>query len=229
MKRFDRYGRKARLTRLALSAWPVWQGGLTLLLLAGIASAPAQAQRASLLLQAEATLAGRQWQLGQVAQVQADSAALQQQLQQLVLGRLPLPGNVAQLHRNQLEHTLRSTLALPGLQLEWQGAATLSLRAAQQTVAGERLREVAQQGLQQLLQQRKIDSQLSLLSLSQDVVLPVGQLEIRLRPLQQEALAKRMAVWLDLWVDGELYRSHSLLFELQTPPALADSAPPGGV
>lgn len=198
---------KQSLIALMTCAGPVW--------------AQVQQERVvQLQLQEHATLTGTHWALGQVAQVQADTPELTHSLQQQVLGRVPQLGNISHLSRAELEHALRRARPEPGLRFEWQGAQAVNLRLAQQTLQGEPLLALAQQGLEQVLQQRGVASGVSVRSVVQDVALPAGQVEVKLRALEGEAINRRMPVCLDLQVDGRFVRPVCWVFEVLHPPAV---------
>jgi len=144
--------------------------------------------------------------LADVATVQADertSAAFNA----IVLGHAPRIGYTERLTRAQIELLVRRHSDAGNAVLSWTGANAVALHTAAQTVRGDAMTAAAIAALRSTYAAPGRQLDVSTASPVADVDVPVGQLSIRPRALGGAALAPRTPVWLDLVVDGAVYRS----------------------
>lgn len=177
-------------------------------LAAGMCLAPA-APCAELLLdlRAEVLVTGPQVRLSDLATVSSADARLQQAVAALPLGRAPLAGYLDHRSRAELEAALRSQVGMLGHELVWRGATGVQIRSESHPVPGT---ELAQAARRYLLDE--FGSHYALLEVNPaaavpDLLVPAGQVTLRVRPLERRQLRSRMAVWVDVLVDETVYRS----------------------
>ncbi len=163
---------------------------------------------ASVELRADALLDHARITLADIAVIHADGAqaALEAELGSIVLGRAPRVGYVERFSRAQVEQAIRRASAKAGV-LRWSGAATVAARTEAQTVDGQTLTRTAIAALEQHLAGLGGRAVLAADVAPADVLVPAGQLELRTRALPAKPQHGRVPVWIDLHVNGELYRS----------------------
>ncbi|KQY12032.1 hypothetical protein ASD28_05370 [Massilia sp. Root133] len=122
------------------------------------------------------------------------------------LGRAPRVGYVERLSRAQIEQTIRRTTANVGA-VNWSGAAAVAVRTEAQAVAAQTLAQAAIAALQRYLAGPGDRTTITVEAPPADVLVPVGEVELRPRALAAKPRNGRAAVWIDLHVNGELYRS----------------------
>jgi flagella basal body P-ring formation protein FlgA len=122
------------------------------------------------------------------------------------LGRAPRIGYVERLSRSQVEQAIRRTIGDAG-PLEWRGAAAVAVRTKSQNVAAPALAQAAIMALQPQVGVTGAQVNLTLAARLNDVEVPLGQLELRPRAQPIMVRGGRAPVWIDLVVDGEVYRS----------------------
>jgi flagella basal body P-ring formation protein FlgA len=138
-----------------------------------------------------------------LADVVAPDAALDE-FGAIDLGPAPRVGYVERYSRAQLEHALRQHGATG---VAWQGASAVTLHTNSQSVPALRLRDAALRAAHLAFDTRYPSVDVAAVGVVADVQCPVGPLEIRVRPLTATTLAARVPVWIDLLVDGQIYRS----------------------
>jgi flagella basal body P-ring formation protein FlgA len=189
--------------------------GIVLLVCGGIAIGMPTGVDVRVELQSDVTVSGPRLRLIDVATVHAADPALEAVLQQTALGVAPRVGAITRLTRRDLEHLLRSVRLEQGLTFAWSGATAVNIRSAQQTVAAAKAIEIARMGLSKALLARFQQVDLMAASPMTDLVLPLGQVEIRLRPVDVNQITARMPVWLDVYVDGLFYCALSPVFAVR--------------
>jgi flagella basal body P-ring formation protein FlgA len=156
-------------------------------------------------LRAEALVDHARIVLSDVAVLHADGAQ-EAALKAIDLGRAPRVGYVERFSRAQIEQAIRHTTANAGA-VNWSGAAAVAVRTEAQTVAAQTLSQAAVAALQQRLAGSGGRTTISVEAPPADVLVPAGQLELRPRALPAKPQNGRAPVWIDLHVNGELYRS----------------------
>lgn len=162
----------------------------------------------SLELRADALVDHARIALADVAVIHADGAqaALESELGSIVLGHAPRVGYVERLSRAQIEQAIRRATAKAGA-LRWSGADAVAARTATQTVDAQTLSDAAVAALEQHLAGMGGRATVSAEAAPADVLVPAGQLALRIRALPARPQHARVPVWIDLHVNGELYRS----------------------
>lgn len=178
-----------------------------LVLLARTAPAEAGARPAlSLELLPEVVLDHPRIRLADVALVRGDAARLRE-YSELDLGHVPRIGYAERLQRAQLETLIGQRSAAPVPQIGWTGAAAVSVRARSHTVPPTELERAALAAVHAELARRSLSGDAVLAGALAEVELPAGNWQARARELRGAPLAAHMAVWIDLLVDGAVYRS----------------------
>lgn len=159
-------------------------------------------------LRAEALIGHARIALADVAVIHAEGAqaALEAELGTIVLARAPRVGYVERLSRAQIEQAIRRATAKAGA-LRWSGAAVVAARTATQTVDAQTLSDAAIGALDPYLAVMGGRAAVTADAPPADVLVPAGQLALRTRALPARPQHGRVPVWIDLHVNGELYRS----------------------
>lgn len=157
-------------------------------------------------LRANAVIEHARVTLSDIATLQAD-ARTAAALGTVDLGHAPRIGYAERLTRAQIELLIRRHAAVGDVAIDWHGPGTVAMHTAAQTVSGATLTTAAIAAAQTAY--AAPDRQLDIAAPAQvaDVDVPVGALQIRPRSLDGIKLAQRMPLWLDLLVDGAVYRS----------------------
>lgn len=152
-------------------------------------------------LRASALLDHARIALADVAVIPADQA----ELAQVELGKAPRVGYVERLTRAQIEQMLRRQAGVSSV--GWSGADSVAVRTQSQTVPATALAEAAVSAVrsQFLPAHPRLEVKVAVNPVSLEV--PVGKVELRARLLGSAALTARMSQWIDLLVDGVVYRS----------------------
>lgn len=156
-------------------------------------------------LRAEALVDHARVALADVAVIHADGAQAAA-LGAIELGRAPRVGYVERFSRGQIEQAIRSTTPNAGA-VSWSGATAVAVRTGAQTVAAQFMSQAAIEALRRHLAGMGGRTTISVETPPADVLVPVGQLELRPRALPARVQNGRAPVWIDLHVNGELYRS----------------------
>ncbi|WP_426104781.1 flagellar basal body P-ring formation chaperone FlgA [Massilia sp. TSP1-1-2] len=185
----------------------------TATLLAAFAALPLQASAQPvadadpvLELRQDALVTHRRITLSDVAQVHAASAQAQA-LGAIPLGRAPLVGQMERLTRVQIEQAIRrhSTTAAS---LKWQGAASVAVRTQAQTVAAQDISQAALAAARAQYGTAGATLDVALAAPLTDYEVPVGVVTVKARPVPAPVGdAGSTSVWVDLFVEGELYRT----------------------
>lgn len=174
---------------------------------------------------------GADVRLGDVAALSSSQLPVLKRLMELPLGPAPRVGETVRLPRETLARWVQARTGLRAEQLEWSGPAASELQRASSELAGDRIAAVARESLREWLAARSTRAEITLTSEPRDVAVPAGSLVVKARPLpQDQAIARRTSVWVDLWVDGRFVRTVPVGFEVAAygPALVASSDMPAG-
>lgn len=180
---------------------------LVLLLAMATQVVMARAVEVTLELRPDVVLSGPQVTLSDLAHVDAPDAVLQKHLAAIVVGRAPLVGHVEQRSRAELDLLLRSQVLRADQSIVWCGASLVKIRRASQALPVERLVEVARGFVQRRFDADREGVDIRLDGAMAEVAAPLGEVELSARMAGATRLRARMAVWVDVVVQGSLYRS----------------------
>lgn len=201
---------------------------LAMLFLVARAACAADAQ---VTLRGEALVAGPMIRLGDIAAVQAADPALAERLAALAVGYSPRAGRVLRFEAADVKRVLaRLEPSLRAVHLA--GARRIAVRRGPlQMVEGAKIAEVARLALEELLAARytrhiaRPDVR-EAAGAEPAIAVPRGALEMRARTPTQGEAGERVAVWVDLLVDGREYRSVPVRFSVRAfAPALVAGRP----
>jgi flagella basal body P-ring formation protein FlgA len=164
-------------------------------------------------LHASALVRGRVVTLGDVARIDGDGAAARA-LAAARIGNAPLAGYTEEYSRAAIEMALRAQPATAALRIDWRGAERVMVRRATKVVAGAELNDVARQRIAALHGVAYERLELTPLGAPADVQVPEGDVVLRAREVPV-TLRQRTAVWVDVLVDGAVYRSVTVPFQVQ--------------
>jgi flagella basal body P-ring formation protein FlgA len=156
-------------------------------------------------LRAEVLLDHARIALADVAVIHA-AAAQAATLADIELGHAPRVGYVERFSRGQIEQAIRRTTANAG-PIRWSGATAVAVRTQVQTVTAQALTETATSALRRHLAGVDGRTTVSFDAPPADVQVPVGQVELRPRALPARPEHGRAPVWIDVLVNGAMYRS----------------------
>ncbi|MRW94165.1 flagellar basal body P-ring formation protein FlgA [Duganella sp. FT80W] len=157
-------------------------------------------------LRAEVLLHQPRATLADVAVVTAADPDLQQAFASVVVSSAPLAGYVEQRSRAELELALRGQALALGHSIVWRGATAVRLRTEVQQLDNAVLLEVARDALLQALgNEGRVEVVLA--TPLPAMAAPTGALSYQARLLDASRLRARMAVRVEVMVQGTLYRS----------------------
>lgn len=199
--------------------------GAGLLLLAGLA--PVQAAGAGrqagvsgealvhIDLSASVGVARPEVRLGDIAVMSTPDLQVLKRLMAMPLGPAPRAGEKAQLSRTELMHWIHQRTGLKPQQVVWDGAQAAELHRASTLITGGQFASTAAESLRAWLAVHSSRADISVTAVPRDVAVPLGQSVLKPRPLAQKApLARRMVVWVDVWVEDRFVRTVPVGFEV---------------
>ncbi len=123
------------------------------------------------------------------------------------LGRAPRIGQTERLSRAQIEQAIRRHPGVP-VTPSWTGAATVALRTQAQTVWAQDIGQAALDAVRARYHATGTTLAVELAIPLSDYEVPVGVVTIKVRPVSaSRERGGRVPVWVDLYVQGEMYRS----------------------
>lgn len=165
-------------------------------------------------LQPAALVQGRAVLLGDVAGIDGVDARQREALAVLRVGTAPLAGYAEELNRAAIEAALRSSTAGFAWQPVWQGAERVLVRRSSRIVAGAELAGTARRHLESLFGRQYEELELTPHGAIADVQVPEGGLVLRARDVAG-TLRQRTTVWVDVLLDGAVYRSVTVPFDVR--------------
>jgi flagella basal body P-ring formation protein FlgA len=167
----------------------------------------AHASELELELRPDVLLREPQIKLGDLVIIHAADAVYQRQLEDLVVGRAPLIGHLEQRTRAELDLLLHSQVFQSAQAIAWRGATAVKIRRASQPLAAERLAAVARQYLQSQYGSGLSGADIRLEGALPELAAPLGEVRLVARMAAPGRLRSRMPVWVDVVVQGGVYRS----------------------
>jgi flagella basal body P-ring formation protein FlgA len=158
-------------------------------------------------LRADATLDSSRARLSDIARVASSSAILQDQAGSIEVGAAPMVGQPLRLSRAEVEALVRRRLGRQDYRLTLGGAAAVRVTRAARLLQAEQLASAATDALAKRLRPLGGRLELATAGTLAPVEVPVGNISIAARAGEAGTLGARMPVWVDIAVDGQLYRS----------------------
>lgn len=160
-----------------------------------------------LVLKPEVVVSASEVRLGDVAEISASKSALRKSLEDLVIASAPRVGYVEQITRLQLVNLLKARPDGGTSHIEWSGPILTKIRTSAQTVTTASLSDTAIAGVRAQLASQFPSIEIKLGAVPKDVAVPNGDLALRIRPIDANQLYAKIAVWVDIFVNGSIYRS----------------------
>lgn len=192
-------------------------------------AAPAEPVR--IVLPANVGVARPDVSLGDIALMSTPDLQTLKRLMALPLGPAPRAGEKAQLGRAELTRWIQLRTGLDARHIVWEGASVTELHRASAEIPGARLVAVANEALRAWLAGHTSRADVAVTTVPRDVAVPFGQSSLTARPIPQDAQpARRMAVWVDIWVEDRFIRTVPVGFEVAAygPAYVADGDMPLG-
>lgn len=185
--------------------WRLW--GFALAILAGNALASDKRIALDVTLKAFAVVEHDQVRLSDIASLASQEMAHVTALENVPIMRAPRVGYMDCLSRTELTRILQGQPATEGVVIAFHGADSVNIQSADQNVEAGSITDMAIRAVQSQLQNRFVRVSASVATPVQPVRVPFGNLTMRVRPLDKTTLYARLPVWVDILVNGELYRS----------------------
>jgi flagella basal body P-ring formation protein FlgA len=198
---------------MSTRSWPARRAGgaspvLATVLAAALATAAvARAGEVAIDLRAEVLLDHPHMTLADLAVVGAADEGLRQVFSRLPMGHAPLAGYVERRSRAELDLAVRAQAASVGQVVTWRGADSVKIRTESQSLDNELIFSVAKKHLLELFGPAYGDMEIRLASPLAQLSAPAGEASLSARAVDASRLRGRMAVWVDVTVQGALYRS----------------------
>ncbi|SFD93599.1 flagellar basal body P-ring formation chaperone FlgA [Paracidovorax konjaci] len=200
-------------------------GALVCVLWAGAASAAAGAGMPApvlrIALQPQVLVERSDVRLGDVAILSSPDLEVLRRAMSLPLGHAPRVGEAIALESTRLQRWIRSRTGLQESEIEWEGALATSVRMAAKEVAGEAVIEQARAALRAHIQAMAKQNglvqprvELQPVSMPVTVEVPAMESSLRVRPLAQSPVGKRMLVWVDVFAGDRHVRAIPVRFEV---------------
>lgn len=157
---------------------------------------------------------GKAVRLGDVSRIDGADPALARALGATRLGAAPLAGYSERFSRAAIDAAIQASPATTGTALAWRGAGSVTVRRASRLVEGAELAAVARRQLESVHGARYARLALTQAGSVGDVQVPEGTLALKPRPVAG-ALRQRVSAWVDLLVDGAVYRSVAVSFRAE--------------
>lgn len=160
---------------------------------------------ASIVLADDAQVRGTELELGRVAQVRCDDAALAARLEHFSLGWTPAPRYSRLLQRWELERDLKN--AFPDVEFTVSGSERCRVAPQTEVVRGEALLQKAKRELETLFQGR--DARLRPDTNVIDIEVPAATtgMELRAALQRRELRGGAWSVPVQIWIDGGVYQT----------------------
>ncbi|MEM8710368.1 MAG: flagellar basal body P-ring formation chaperone FlgA [Planctomycetota bacterium] len=162
-------------------------------------------------LPASATSAGLDISVAEVAKVTGDDEALVERVRAASLGYAPAPGYHRTLRADLIQASLRQ--ALPGVEIDVSGAPRCRVTPEVHVVKGLDLQGAAAAAIRRSLAGLDADAKPGAVA---DVQVPRGQSEPRIvvAPLTGSVFPGARSVPVQIWLDGQLYRTVVVTFQV---------------
>jgi flagella basal body P-ring formation protein FlgA len=166
----------------------------------------------SLELHATALVRSKDVTLADVAVIEGADARQRQALAAVRVGAAPLAGYAEEFSRAAIEAALLARRVGVALALDWRGAKSVVVRRAAGLVASNDLLAVARKSLETRFARQYGEIELTPVGAVADVQVAEGRLELRPREASGP-LRARTTAWVDVLVDGAVYRTVALPFQ----------------
>lgn len=171
------------------------------------------ARRAEVELLAQAEVATPRYCLGDIARIEAADERQRRRLQELVIADTPALGQTKTYTRQGMERkVVRRHPDLRGL-LRWRGAEIIVVRGKGQRVASDTLVDAAALELARFHGERYKSLELRPVGEVPPLQAPLGDVDLRARPLPADGVTRRVGVHVDVRVDGKHYRTVPVWFD----------------
>jgi flagellar basal body P-ring formation protein FlgA len=166
-------------------------------------------------LQMNAIVTGRTYVVSDIAIVRASDVALKTAVENVKIGNAPRVGYMDQVTRAELAQIVGMRLFGIGEHIELLGAKAVKVRSAGQIVDMQWVADEAKFFLTRKLATKFDNVQISLVSALAEVDVPVGKIGLKPRPIDVNRFTRRWPIWMDILVDGAVYRSVVVPFNVQ--------------
>ncbi len=166
-------------------------------------------------LKPEAIVSRRYVTIADIAQVSSADLVLKNAIEVLRVAEAPRIGFIEQLTRNELSQLIRSRLTSLPQAPEWDGANSVKVRSASRLVTADTFVDLAKRSVLKELRGKFEHVEVDLTSSVADIALPLGEASFVVRPIEQKHVYARLPVWIDVVVEGVVYRSVIVPFNIR--------------
>jgi flagella basal body P-ring formation protein FlgA len=159
-------------------------------------------------------LQGRNFTLGDIAQLDGPDSRLVSRLKRIVLGHTPRAGVSAQVDRDAVASRIDRLSPGVSKRVAWKGPTRTHVQAQHRRFDREQYLDTAQRYLDNWLGQRHKDFKAKYIGSYDDLQLPAGKVAIRAEVARRDRLSKRMCVWIDLLIDETHYTTLPVWFDV---------------
>lgn len=158
-------------------------------------------------LRGEATVEGARTMLTDIAVVRAGSVQLQREAETIDVGPAPMVGQPAAFLRTEVEAIARRRLSRLACTLQFSGPGSVKILRASQAVDARKIAESAVAALALRFTGEQGRLELTPMPVAGLIEAPLGSLTLATRDTAPASVKPRMTVWVDVLVDGHVYRS----------------------
>lgn len=163
-------------------------------------------------LKRKAEIATLTYDLGEIAELDGLTSPLQRRLAGVPIGRTPRPGLWTQVTQSEVAAVLEKSRPGVTRSIQWQGPAFIRIRGGGVLCDMEQLRQSARDMLLDRLQAKYEQVTVQPVGAPKPVVTADGRVSFHPRLSRNGRLKKRMAVWVDIFVDGRQFQTVPVWF-----------------
>ncbi len=175
-------------------------------------SLPVAGHEITLVARDNLALGTSEYRLGDIATIETRNRKLARRLEQVVIGRSPVPQQGARISRNAVLARLEAAHRGLRARIEWRGPAWLRLQSVGVAYSGARLAQQALAFLRREIARDHDDFEIAFSGSRRDALLPPGEVRVEPRLAGERPRGARQCVWLDLYVDDRLVQSRPVWF-----------------
>lgn len=184
---------------------------------AGAADARTSADPVHVSLKSLVLVRERQIALRDVADVAGGDGQAAGRLGSIHLGRAPRLGYTEELSLEEIRRLVRARSGESSESIVWEGSRTVKIETAAVRYDGRRIVEFATDHVRRALPKDRYERvEIQPGDAAPEVFLPAGEVSLKVRDIAASKLARsRVAVWVDVSLDGEFYRSVIIALRLE--------------
>ncbi len=158
-------------------------------------------------LRQHALLTSSKYKLSDIANISSRSLSVIQKFSGIEIGRSPRPNYLGHISRSSIASRIESVFPGASQRITWLGKDIVQVQSIGVSFSSKRLAVEAEAFVSQWLREKHNDFRVVATEPVKDLILPPGEVRIKAKLVAGEKLKKRLSVWLDIYVNGSLFRA----------------------